>query len=110
AWLVWHRLFRAHNADAVTFSGAFFAKEWYLGVLTAALFWVGLVSGRLKLAGMPLFAPGMINVVNSAASDLGTPYAFSPPPTPTPSASPTPSPAESPSPGEPPSPSASPSP
>jgi NADH-quinone oxidoreductase subunit M len=108
AWLAARLLFGAPNPEAPTPSDASLSEKWYLGVVIGALLWVGLVPGGPKLAGIPLFDPGMINVVNSAASDLGSPYAPSPPPTPSPTPSATPSP--SPSPSTSPSPSASPSP
>ena len=108
AWLAARLLFGAPNPEAPTPSDASLSEKWYLGVLIGALLWVGLVPGGPKLAGIPLFDPGMINVVNSAASELGTPYAPSPPPTPTPR--PTPTPSASPSPSGSPSPSPSPSP
>jgi NADH-quinone oxidoreductase subunit M len=95
AWVAGRLLFGAPNPEAPAPSDASLSEKWYLGVLIGALLWVGLVPGGPKLAGIPLFDPGMINVVNSAASDLGSPYAPSPPPSPSPSpsrlASPSPS-------------------
>jgi NADH-quinone oxidoreductase subunit M len=108
AWLAARVLFGAPNPEAPTPSDASLSEKWYLGIMIGALLWVGLVPGGPKLAGIPLFDPGMINVVNSAAGDLGSPYAPSPPPTPSPTPRPTPSP--SPSPSSSPSPSPSPSP
>jgi NADH-quinone oxidoreductase subunit M len=89
-------LFGAPNPEAPAPADASLSEKWYLGILIGALLWVGLVPGGPKLAGIPLFDPGMINVVNSAASDLGSQYAPSPPPTPSPTPSPSPSPSPSP--------------
>jgi hypothetical protein len=108
AWLASRVLFGAPNPEAPTPSDASLSEKWYLGVLIGALLWVGLVPGGPKLAGIPLFDPGLINVVNSAASDLGTPYAPSPPPTPTPTPIPSASPSPSPSGSASPTPSSSP--
>jgi NADH:ubiquinone oxidoreductase subunit 4 (subunit M) len=91
AWVAARLLFGSPNPEAPTPSDASLPEKWYLGILIGALLWVGLVPGGPKLAGIPLFDPGMINVVNSAASELGTPYAPSPPPTPSPSPSGSPS-------------------
>jgi NADH-quinone oxidoreductase subunit M len=78
-----HRVvFGAPNPDAPPPSDASLAESWYLGILVGALLWVGLLPSGPKLFGVPVFDPGLVNVVNSSAADLASSYAPSPPPTP----------------------------
>jgi NADH-quinone oxidoreductase subunit M len=101
-----HRvLFGAPNPDAAPPADASLADAWYLGILAGALLWVGLLPSGPKLFGIPIFDPGLVNIVNTSTADLASSYA--PTPVPTPGASPSPGA----SPGETqPSPEASPSP
>ena len=102
AWLLHRALFGPASPDSPTPSDASLSESWYLGILAGALLWVGLVPSGPKLAGIPLLDPGVVNVITQATSDLSSPYAPSPPPTPGISSSPPPSqganPAASPSP------------
>jgi NADH-quinone oxidoreductase subunit M len=87
-----HRVvFGAPNPDAPPPGDASLSDSWYLGILVGALLWVGLLPSGPKLFGVPVFDPGLVNVVNSSAADLASSYAPSPPPTPS-SNSPNPSP------------------
>lgn len=99
AWTLHRVLFGAPNPDAPTPGDASLPDAWYLGILVGTLLWVGLVPGGPKLFGVPLFDPGLVNVVNSATGDLTSPYAPSPPPSAAPSAGPSPQPSGSPAPG-----------
>ncbi len=100
AWAVHRVMFGAPNPDAPTPADSSLSESWYLGILVGALIWVGLVPGGPKLAQVPLFDPGLANVVSQAAADLAAPFAIpspSPPATPAPSSTPSISPAPSPS-------------
>lgn len=89
-----HRvLFGAPNPDAPAPTDASLANSWYLGILVGALIWVGVVPGGLKLLGVTILDPGLVNVVNTSTADLASSYATTP--TPSPSATPTPSPSPS---------------
>lgn len=88
AWLLYRALFGPSNPDAPAPRDASMTETWYLGILVGVLLWVGLVPGGPKIAGIPLFDPGLVNVVTQATSDLSSNYAPSPPPTPGPSPSP----------------------
>jgi NADH-quinone oxidoreductase subunit M len=102
-----HRvLFGAPNPDAAPPADASLADSWYLGILAGALLWVGLLPSGPKLFGIPIFDPGLVNIVNTSTADLASSYA--PTPVPTPGASPSPSP--SPGDNSQPSPDVSPSP
>ena len=103
AWAVHRVMFGAPNPDAPTPADTSLSESWYLGILVGALVWVGLVPGGPKLAQVPLFDPGLANVVSQSAADLSAPFAIpspSPPaapaPAPSPSALPQPSPSSSP--------------
>jgi NADH-quinone oxidoreductase subunit M len=87
AWTLHRVLFGAANPDAPSPGDASLADSWYLGILVGTLLWVGLVPGGPKLFGVPIFDPGLVNVVNTATADLSSPYAV-PSPGPTTSASP----------------------
>jgi NADH:ubiquinone oxidoreductase subunit 4 (subunit M) len=88
AWMLYRALFGAPNPDAPTPRDASMAETWYLGILVGVLLWVGVMPGGPKLAGNPIFDPGLVNVVTQATSDLSSSYAPSPQPTPTPTPSP----------------------
>jgi NADH:ubiquinone oxidoreductase subunit 4 (subunit M) len=78
-----HRVvFGAPNPDAPTPADASLADSWYLGILVGALLWVGLLPGGPKLFGIPIFDPGLVNIVNTSTADLASSYAPSPVPTP----------------------------
>jgi NADH-quinone oxidoreductase subunit M len=78
-----HRVvFGAPNPDAPTPADASLADSWYLGILVGALLWVGLLPGGPKLFGIPVFDPGLVNIVNTSTADLASSYAPSPVPTP----------------------------
>ena len=113
AWLLQRTLFGAPNREGPAPEEATLPEKWHLGILVGALLWVGLVPGGPKLVGIPLFDPGLINVINPGVAELAAAYAPPPPPaTPTPSAKPSPGPAQpgsaSPSPAAPASPASSP--
>lgn len=92
AWTLHRVLFGAPNPDAPAPGDASLPDAWYLGILVGTLLWVGLVPGGPKLFGVPLFDPGLVNVVNSATADLSSPYAVaSPSPSASPAAAPRPS-------------------
>jgi hypothetical protein len=94
AWMLHRVLFGAPNPESPPAADASLPQAWYLGILLGTLLWVGLVPGGPKLFGVPLFDPGLVNVVNSSTPDLSSPYAVpspSPPPTPTPAPSVAPS-------------------
>lgn len=55
-------------------------ETWAIGLLAGALLWVGIFPSGPKLAGVPFFDPGMVNVVNGAASELFSAYAPPAPP------------------------------
>jgi NADH-quinone oxidoreductase subunit M len=99
AWMLHRVLFGAPNPDAPTPRDASLPDAWYLGILVGTLLWVGLVPGGPKLFGVPLFDPGLVNVVNTATADLSSPYAVaSPSPSAAPIASPSAGPSAAPSP------------
>ena len=92
-----HRVaFGAPNPDAPAPTDASLADAWALGILVGALLWVGLLPSGPKLFGVPVFDPGLVNIVNSSAADLASAYAPSPPPTPSAPGAPSPSPVSSP--------------
>ena len=89
AWMLHRVLFGAPNPESPPAADASLPQAWYLGILLGTLLWVGLVPGGPKLFGVPLFDPGLVNVVNSSTPDLSSPYAV---PSPSPPATPAPSP------------------
>jgi NADH-quinone oxidoreductase subunit M len=89
AWMLHRVLFGAPNPESPPATDASLPQAWYLGILLGTLLWVGLVPGGPKLFGVPLFDPGLVNVVNSSTPDLSSPYAV---PSPSPPATPAPSP------------------
>ena len=92
---VMHRVvFGAPNPNTPGPNDTPLAASWYLGSLAGALLWVGLVPSGPKLFGVPIFDPGLVNIVNSSTADLAGSYAITPPPTPT--LPPPPSPSSSP--------------
>jgi NADH-quinone oxidoreductase subunit M len=50
------------------------SEFWALALLVGALLWFGLVPSGPKLGGLPLFDPGIVNVVNGAVGDIVSPY------------------------------------
>jgi NADH-quinone oxidoreductase subunit M len=79
AWLL-RCAFGPPQPEAPAPSDASLSEKWYLGVLVGALLWVGLVPGGPKLFGVPIFDPGIVNVINSATGDLASAYAPPAPP------------------------------
>jgi NADH-quinone oxidoreductase subunit M len=78
-----HRvLFGEPNPDAPAVSDASLGETWYLGLLAGGLLWVGLFPGGPKLPGtdVPIFDPGLINVMSAGLADIASPYV---PPAPT---------------------------
>ncbi len=75
AWLLHRVMMGAPHPDAPVPADAGLTETWALGLLAGALLWVGIFPGGPKLAGVPVFDPGMTNVVNAAVSDLASPYA-----------------------------------
>jgi hypothetical protein len=90
-------VFGAPNPDAPPPSDASLTDAWYLGILVGALLWVGLVPSGPKLFGVPVFDPGLVNIVNSSTADLASSYAASPSPSPSAGSSAAPTPAPIPS-------------
>ena len=74
AWVLYRVLFGAPNPEAPGAGDASISEAWYLGLLAAALLWVGILPSGPKLGGVPFFDPGVANVVNSATSDLAAPF------------------------------------
>ena len=70
-----HRvMFGGPNPDAPSPRDASLAEVWYLGILVAALLWVGIIPSGPKLGGIPLFDQGLVNVINSSAASIAAPY------------------------------------
>lgn len=80
AWLLHRVLFGAPNPDAPRGADVSLSDTWALGLLAGALIYLGTVPGGPKLAGVPLFDPGIANVVSAAVNDLASPYAPPAPP------------------------------
>jgi NADH-quinone oxidoreductase subunit M len=74
AWLLHRLFFGAPLPDAPPALDSSLSESWYLGILAGALLWVGIVPSGPKLAGIPLFDPGLVNVINTSTSDLASPY------------------------------------
>lgn len=74
AWTAQRVLFGAPAADTPAGEDTNLSESWYLGLLVGVLLWVGLAPGGPRLAGIPLFDPGLANVVNASVSDLASPY------------------------------------
>jgi NADH-quinone oxidoreductase subunit M len=74
--LVHRVLFAAPNPDAPAVSDTSLGETWYLALLAGALLWVGLFPGGPKVPGtdIPLFDPGLINVMGAGISDMASPY------------------------------------
>ena len=79
-WLIHRVLFGAPNPDAPPVTDLSLSDAWALGLLAGALIYFGTIPGGPKLAGVPLFDPGITNVVNAAVSDLAGPYSPPAPP------------------------------
>jgi len=67
-------IFGAPNPDAPGVGDLGLAEAWYLGLLAGALLWFGLLPSGPKLAGVPIFDPGMVNVMNVGVSEIASPY------------------------------------
>jgi NADH-quinone oxidoreductase subunit M len=67
-------VFGGVNPDAPTPTRHTLSESWYLGILVGAILWVGVVPNGPKLAGVPIFDPGLVNVINSSTSDLASAY------------------------------------
>jgi formate hydrogenlyase subunit 3/multisubunit Na+/H+ antiporter MnhD subunit len=76
AVLVHRVLFGQPNPDAPAVSDASLGETWYLGLLAGGLLWVGLFPGGAKLPGtdLPIFDPGLINVMSAGITDIASPY------------------------------------
>lgn len=74
AVIVQRVLFSRPNPDAPGVTRQTLAESWYLGLLVGSLLWVGLVPNGPKLAGVPIFDPGLINVISASTTDLAAPY------------------------------------
>ena len=75
--VVAHRvLFGQPNHDAPAVSDASLGETWYLGLLAGGLLWVGLFPSGPKLPGtdLPLFDPGLVNVMSAGITDIASPY------------------------------------
>jgi len=100
-----HRVvFGAPNPDAAPPADASLADAWYLGLLAGALLWVGLLPSGPKLFGIPVWDPGLVNIVNTSTADLASTYAPTPVPTPPAALAPSPSAGDTSLPSTPPSP------
>jgi proton-translocating NADH-quinone oxidoreductase chain M len=91
AWLLHRVLFGAPNPEGPQVADVTLSEAWYLGILVGALLWVGLVPGGPKVANIPIFDPGLVNVVTQATSEISSSYVPSPPPSPGARPSPSPS-------------------
>lgn len=74
AALLYRVMFGPPNPDAPAPRDASLAEVWYLGILAAALLWVGIIPSGPKLGGITVFDQGLVNVVNSSAASIGAPY------------------------------------
>jgi NADH-quinone oxidoreductase subunit M len=72
--LLYRVLFSAPNPDAPGASEVSLSETWYLGLLAGSLIYFGVLPGGPKLAGVPIFDPGIINVLSASSSDLASPY------------------------------------
>jgi NADH-quinone oxidoreductase subunit M len=88
AWLLHRVLFGAPNPESPQVADVTLSEAWYLGILVGALLWVGLVPGGPKVANIPIFDPGLVNVVTQATSELSSSYVPQAPPSPSPAAQP----------------------
>jgi NADH-quinone oxidoreductase subunit M len=79
-WMLHRVLFGAPHPEAPAVHDLPLAETWAIGLLAGALLWVGIFPSGPKLAGVPFFDPGMINVVNGTTTDLFSTYAPPPPP------------------------------
>lgn len=106
AWLLHRVLFGTPNPESPQVADVSLSEAWYLGILVGALLWVGLVPGGPKVANIPIFDPGLVNVVTQASSELSSSYVPPAPPgaSPSPAAQPSPGASPNPSPGASPSP------
>jgi NADH:ubiquinone oxidoreductase subunit 4 (subunit M) len=74
AVLLYRVLFRRPLPNAPGVSDSVLHESWFLGVLAGTLLWIGIVPSGPKLAGIPIFDPGIVNVTNAGASQLASPY------------------------------------
>ena len=79
-WLLQRLLFGAAHPEAPPGTDLPLTETWAIGLLAGALLWVGLFPSGPKLAGVPFFDPGMVNIVNGAGSGLFSVYAPPAPP------------------------------
>ncbi|MBO0702709.1 MAG: NADH-quinone oxidoreductase subunit M [Candidatus Dormibacteraeota bacterium] len=101
-------LFGPRVGERPNLRDASLSEVWAVGILIAALLWVGILPGGPKVAGISIFDPGFVNILSQNTSTISAPYVqASPPPSPSPSPSPSPPAGASPTPT--PNPTASPS-
>jgi formate hydrogenlyase subunit 3/multisubunit Na+/H+ antiporter MnhD subunit len=79
-WMLHRVLFGAPHPEAPAVHDLPLTETWAIGLLAGALLWVGIFPSGPKLAGVPFFDPGLINVVNGTTSDLFSSYAPPAPP------------------------------
>ncbi len=79
-WMLHRVLFGAPHPEAPLPADLPLTETWGIGILAGALLWVGIFPSGPKLAGVPFFDPGMVNVVNGTVSDQFSIYAPPAPP------------------------------
>jgi NADH-quinone oxidoreductase subunit M len=81
AMLLRRVLFGVPNPDAPGVSDASLGETWYLGLLAAALLWVGVFPAGPKLPGtdQPVFDPGLIKAMSAGISEMASPYVMASP-------------------------------
>jgi NADH-quinone oxidoreductase subunit M len=75
AGLLWRALFAAPTGERLAATESTIPERLYLCVLATALIWVGIVPSGPKVAGVPIFDPGYVNVINASTTTEADPYA-----------------------------------
>lgn len=79
-WMLHRVLFGAPHPEVAPPTDIGLTETWAIGLLAGALLWVGIFPSGPKLAGVPFFDPGMINIINGTVSDQFGTYAPAAPP------------------------------
>lgn len=74
AGLLYRVLFGASHPDAPAARDASLSEVWYLGLMAAALLWVGIIPGGPKLGGISVYDQGLVNVINSSGASIAALY------------------------------------
>jgi NADH-quinone oxidoreductase subunit M len=75
AALLWRVLFAPPTGERIAATESTLTERLYLSVLVTALIWVGIVPSGPKVAGVPIFDPGYVNVTNASTTTEADPYA-----------------------------------